>query len=45
MKKLIAMLLVAAFVCISTIGCGGDTKPAGGSGAGSTQKSTTEKTK
>jgi hypothetical protein len=26
-KKLIALLLVVAFVCVGTIGCSGDTKP------------------
>jgi hypothetical protein len=36
-KKLIALLLVVAFVCAGTVGCGGTTTSSGGG------KSTTEK--
>jgi hypothetical protein len=36
-KKLIALMLLAAFICASSIGCG-DTKPTGGKATGGAEK-------
>jgi hypothetical protein len=36
-KKLIALLLLAAFVCVGTVGCGGDTKSTSGTKAAETK--------
>jgi hypothetical protein len=42
-KKLIALSLVACFVAISAIGCGGDTKTGSATKAGTTSESKKEK--
>ena len=36
-KKLIALLLVAACICVNTVGCGGDTKSTSGTKTGDTK--------
>jgi hypothetical protein len=35
-KKVIAMLLLAGFLCVNVVGCGGTTKTSGAGGGGST---------
>jgi hypothetical protein len=42
-KKLIALLLVVAFVCAGTIGCGGTTSSTTGKTGGAPATGTTEK--